>query len=412
MFREVVLQANSDAYVYREEDKIGEGGFGSVYLGKGLQSGVPVAIKRPHFYSDDALKRFKYKDCRYLPQLRHPYIVSVMAVLTEVRNAQGELGPPALIMEYVTGKNLETSWAEYIRFLSHFQKLELFKKICEGVNYAHGQGIIHRDLKPGNILLDAQHNPKIIDFGLAASLKPEELRSISGSQQFMGSLLYMAPEQYDAKYADERADIYSLGLVLFFIFTGWHAKALLLKGEDTLTQMSDKYLPVEVAGLVKHACELDRKRRLHSSRELVDRLGELLSCLSLTGSPLASLRPPIGPFYRLTAWRMALQREGVALSLGAMLGLVIEQSLNQTALWLWVTAALPILIVLTLLSRNFGDNVSANTLPLGKTLMVAFCFMFISAFWSDTGVWNYLVIVVGIASIAFWGNRAWAAHQG
>lgn len=405
MFREVTLQTATDSYVYREEDKIGEGGFGTVYRGQGVQDGRTVAIKRPHFYSDEALRKFKNKDCRYLPQLRHTYIVAVMAVLTEVKNAQGETGPPALIMEHVDGKSLDASWAEHIRFFSNVQKLELFHKICQGVAFAHSRGIIHRDLKPGNILLDAAKNPKIIDFGLAASLKPEQIRSLSHSHQFMGTLLYMAPEQYEAQAVDERADIYSLGLLLFFIFTGWHAKALLLKGEDTLMQMFDKYLPMEVAQLARKMCELDRNKRARALSELLVHIDHLLH--HSLAQPVSLLAPKYWQIYHLNGWRRSFyaQNTGVLWSVGAMAGLLAQQLLHPGRSWhvlcLSLAAMWSILVWLGNLPRPH-----ARVCIAGSHLMVsALAAMLAAAALAASHLWFLAAGVICAASTAVWIHR-------
>jgi serine/threonine protein kinase len=408
MFREVTLETTSDIYVYREEDKIGAGGFGTVYLGKGLHDGRPVAIKRPHFYSEEALKKFRNKDCRYLPQLRHPYIVAVMAVLGEVRNAQGASGPPALIMEYVAGKSLDASWAGHIRFLSNIQRIALFHKICQGVAFAHSQGIVHRDLKPGNILLDAEKNPKIIDFGLAASLRPEDIRSLSQSHQFMGTLLYMAPEQYEAQAVDERADIYSLGLLLFFIFTGWHAKALLLKGEDTLSQMFDKYLPAEVALLTHKMCELDRGKRIHSVNTLLQQSDYLLHHSLI--KPLSLLPSRRWHWYRSVILHGLLPEKEAAIffSLGGMSGLVFEQLFHHTPYWRGICLALGVTaLVLLTLSYLLHQGVRACS-ACTQTLLASLLTMFVAAVLPDTP-WLVAAGIICGASTAVWVYRLYMA---
>lgn len=401
MWREVVLQASSDIYVYREENKIGEGGFGCVYLGRGIKEGLPVAIKRPHFYSQDALQRFVQRECRYLLQLRHPYIVKVLSVLTEIKNTQGEIGAPALIMEYIAGKNLESSWPKSVKHLDRFHKSQLFQKICQGVHYAHSQGIIHRDLKPSNILLDAASNPKIVDFGLAASLKPEDWTRLYRSHQFVGSLLYMAPEQHEAKFADERADIYSLGLLLFFIFTGHHAKEILLRGNKTLAQIFDKFLSPELSHLCKTMCEMDRGKRVRSVTQVLETITHVIDNqdAAILAGPRYLNPYSLGPLFSMFHKEMALA------VLGVMAGLACEQLFATTPYW---ASLVGLLSISTVLFYTISCTQPYRYLPfpdLTRILMAMLSALLLATVLSTTVVWNYLLWMICLFSISLWCGR-------
>lgn len=396
MYRQVSLQTTADTYVYHEEDKIGEGGFGSVYAGEGMTSGMTVAIKRPHFYNAESLVRFKQKDCRYLPLLRHTYIIRVLDVLAEVRNERGEVGPPALIMEYVDGKNLQACWQTHIQKLAFLQKILLFRKICTGVDYAHNTGIVHRDLKPGNILLDPEGDPKIIDFGLAGSLRPEDLRSLSHTQKFIGSLLYMAPEQQEAMPADERSDIYSLGLILFFIFTGWHAKERLLKGQYTLQQMFDKYLPEQISRLCNQMCRLDKSKRAR-------RLSQILQQLPGSGDPKKAGE-------KTERFPTAAGEKDLSIPFGIVVGLALEQAFQDTEYWPWVAAGVGGTLSALLLLRSStashrpGSRASVRQDPSLKAISAAaaiFGAVLLSSLIGGTFWWSYLVLAVLVSSLGF-----------
>jgi serine/threonine-protein kinase len=119
-------------------------------------------------------------------------------------------------MEYFPGDNLKA----YLRKnsnLSFMQAYQIAVQICDGVDAAHRQGVIHRDLKPQNVIIDARNQIKIIDFGLAHSA---HLKGMTATGLIMGTPEYMSPEQVAGSKVDERTDIYSLGVILYELFTG------------------------------------------------------------------------------------------------------------------------------------------------------------------------------------------------
>src|SRR5262249_27173998 len=125
-----------------------------------------------------------------------------------------------LVMEYVDGANLRNILAN--GGLEPHEALAIIPQICDALQYAHEEGIVHRDIKPENILLDSKGRVKIADFGLAKLIdRPRATFTLTGSQQIMGTLDYMAPEQrLTPQQVDHRADIYSLGVVFYEMLTG------------------------------------------------------------------------------------------------------------------------------------------------------------------------------------------------
>ena len=119
-------------------------------------------------------------------------------------------------MEYVSGGDLK-------RFIRRAKRLDtgtaisIAKQICEGLEEAHSLGIVHRDLKPNNIMIDDNGNARIMDFGIARTVKG---KSITGSGAMIGTPEYMSPEQVEAKEIDQRSDIYSLGIIMYEMLTG------------------------------------------------------------------------------------------------------------------------------------------------------------------------------------------------
>ncbi|MGA2255383.1 MAG: serine/threonine-protein kinase [Thermoguttaceae bacterium] len=200
---------------FRVEAELGRGGMGVVYRGVQLNLDRPVAIKllAPHLAADPAFAERFAREARALARLSHPNIVAVYDF--------GQAGSFFyLVMELVDGANLR-----HVMYGGHIepkQALEIVPQICDALQYAHDEGFVHRDIKPENILLDKRGRVKIADFGLAKLLcqAPSDV-SLTATQQVMGTLHYMAPEQIEGtKTLDHRADIYSLGVVFYELLTG------------------------------------------------------------------------------------------------------------------------------------------------------------------------------------------------
>jgi len=191
---------------------------GEVYRATQLSLGRTVAIKllSTELAKDDAsVARFD-KEAAALAALSHPNIVSI---LDKGRTPETYF----LVMEHIDGCSLREVMSS--RSLVTGTSLRATLQICRAVEYAHGRGVIHRDLKPENILFDEQAGgiPKVSDFGLAAFTDKDTPSRfhLTESHMAMGTFAYMAPEQrLDARKADHRADIYSLGVILFELLVG------------------------------------------------------------------------------------------------------------------------------------------------------------------------------------------------
>jgi serine/threonine-protein kinase len=198
------------------------GGQGVVYRARQCSTDRAVAVKvllDGAHASESARSRFQ-REVELVARLRHPHIVRVYdSGLT----ADGCL---YYVMEYVEGAPLDASECASATDLS--AQLRLFVKICDAVRHAHRHGVLHRDLKPGNILVDGAGDPHILDFGLAklAEQPPGagdgQDGELSRTGQFLGSLAYASPEQFDLSpdRLDLRADVYSLGVILYQLVTG------------------------------------------------------------------------------------------------------------------------------------------------------------------------------------------------
>ncbi len=194
---------------YRIIGLLGKGGMGEVYRADDLTLDQPVALK---FLPDkvaadpERLERF-YSEVRVARQVSHPNVCRIYDI--------GQmLGQHFISMEYVDGEDL-ASLLRRIGRLPQDKALEIARQICAGLAAAHERGVLHRDLKPANIMIDGQGKARLADFGLARAA--EDVRD---TNLIEGTPAYMAPEQFSGKAATIKSDLYSLGLVLYELFTG------------------------------------------------------------------------------------------------------------------------------------------------------------------------------------------------
>jgi serine/threonine protein kinase len=264
------LSSGSLAALGRRYDVLGEAGhgaMGNVYKAKDRETGEIVALKmlKPEIASDEAMvARFK-NELLFARKITHKNVCRVY----EFNRVDGVAYTS---MEFVEGESLRS-------VLNRFGGLPLRKgigialQICSGLKEAHAQGIVHRDLKPENVMIDSHGDVKIMDFGIARSM--EAITKLTGTM--IGTPAYMAPEQVAGKPVDYRTDIYSLGLMLYEVFTGAQAfqaenpVAVALKQmreSPTPPHEVDSAIPIAIERAVLKCLEKDPAKRFQSIGEL------------------------------------------------------------------------------------------------------------------------------------------------
>lgn len=197
---------------YRIEESIGEGSFASTFRATDTKLLRTVAVKilrAHHAENSDFVTRFE-REAQAAAQVNHPNVVQV--------HDYGQDGPFLfIVMHYVSGPPL----AHYIRgreALSVSEIVRIVSQVLDGLTAIHERGIVHRDIKPQNILLEEDLTPKLSDFGVAYSTQTS---SLTQAGMTIGTAAYMAPEQATGDRVGPRADLYSVGVVLYELLTGW-----------------------------------------------------------------------------------------------------------------------------------------------------------------------------------------------
>ena len=286
--------------------EIGCGGMGRVLLAIDEALGRKVAIKTlaPRYADNPVLHARFMAEARAMARLSHPNIVRIY-------NLGPAEEPPHFVMEFLDGAPLTKAAAR----LTFEQKAELMHKVALAVEFLHQGGMLHRDLKPANILVGADLEPKLLDFGLALDLGPHERLSRAG--EMAGTPEYFSPEQAGgAEKLDARSDVFSLGAVLYELLAGrppfrGETVAELLReiGEEepALPRRQDPAVPKGLQDICLKALEKDPAHRYSSAREMADDLRRFLAGEAVLAEPAAYTRliaDKVGEHLRdLESWR-------------------------------------------------------------------------------------------------------------
>ena len=279
---------------YKILDHLGTGGMATVWLGYDTILDRQVAIKtfKIDANDEDAVKRFN-REAKAVTSLSHPNIVSIYDVENE-----GEFY--YLILEYVEGMTLKDYMIKNPRIPIE-TIVHIAKQIAEGLSHAHQNGIIHRDIKPQNILMNENLTCKITDFGIARAYGDTTLTQ---TNQMLGTVYYLSPEQARGNVATAQSDIYSLGILIFEMITGQipfkgeSAVAIALKHLQEELPDIDKYrdnVPQSVKNIVLHATMKNPNERYISSKELFEDLSTVLNPERLHENKYTGFKIPTEP---------------------------------------------------------------------------------------------------------------------
>ncbi|MEH7122911.1 Stk1 family PASTA domain-containing Ser/Thr kinase [Bacillus sp. JJ1773] len=261
---------------YKILEVIGGGGMANVYLAHDMILDRDVAVKmlRLDFANDEEFIRRFHREAQSATSLAHPNIVSIFDVGEEDSLYY-------IVMEYVDGQTLK----QYILQNSPVRVekvIEIMKQLTSAIAHAHQNHIIHRDIKPHNILIDQYGNVKITDFGIAMALSAT---SITQTNSVLGSVHYLSPEQARGGMANQKSDIYSLGIVMFELltgrlpFSGESAVSIALKHLQSETPSLRRWnpsIPQSLENIVLKATAKDPFHRYESAEEMEDDLSSSL----------------------------------------------------------------------------------------------------------------------------------------
>jgi len=253
---------------YQIIEELGHGGMGTVYKVFDTDINEKIALKllRPEIAQDrDTVERFS-NELKLARKISHRNVCRMF----DLGKAEGTT---YITMEFVAGEDLK----KFIRKTGQLgagRAVSIAKQICEGLAEAHQLGVVHRDLKPQNIMVDEDGNARIMDFGIARSLRGKR---ITGAGVMIGTPEYMSPEQVEGKEVDERSDIYSLGVILFEMVTG-HVP---FEGDTAFTigvkhkserprnpRELNAQLPEDLSRLILRCLEKDKGKRYQTAEEL------------------------------------------------------------------------------------------------------------------------------------------------
>ncbi|MFC1609473.1 protein kinase [Myxococcota bacterium] len=292
---------------YRIHDKLGEGGTSCVYLAEHLDLGRMVALKRlhPHSSTDrDAVRRF-FDEGRLVNRIKHDNVVEITDFISEGTDKY-------YVMELLDGTPLSRVLAGESP-LSLGRAMAIAAQVCEALVAVHEAGIVHRDLKPANIIVIERNGEpdfvKLLDFGIAKLKLPNGSLDQTAPGVVVGTPTHIAPEYSLGRKADHRADIYSLGVLLYQLVTGQPVFASDSWAEILLSHVNDKPrppsqlrpggLPRRLNQLILKCLEKKPASRPESARQVGEQIREIAAALEADALPLVEAEPD-SPWLALT----------------------------------------------------------------------------------------------------------------
>jgi serine/threonine protein kinase/Tfp pilus assembly protein PilF len=289
--QEELLTGKTFAGRYQIIEELGKGGMGRVYraLDKKLNEEVALKLVKPEIASDKkTIERFS-NELKLARKISHRNVGRMYELMEHERSH-------FITMEYVAGEDLK-SFIRRVGQLPIGKALEITIQISEGLAEAHRLSVVHRDLKPSNIMIDKEGNARILDFGIARSLKT---KGITGTGTIVGTPEYMSPEQVEGKSIDQRSDIYSLGVILYEMVTGRvpfeadtpFAVGMKHKSENPEPPKElNAQIPDNLNGIILKCLAKDKEERFHSAEDLLTELIHMEKGIPITATPTPKRRP-------------------------------------------------------------------------------------------------------------------------
>jgi len=276
---------------YQIIEELGKGGMGKVYkvLDKDINEKVALKLLKPEIATDaKTIERFR-NELKLARKVSHKNVCRMY-------DLGKDKGTHYITMEFVPGEDLKSSISR-MGPITVGKTIAVAKQICEGLAEAHGLGVVHRDLKPQNIMVDQEGNARIMDFGIARSVRG---KGITGASVMIGTPEYMSPEQVEGKETDQRSDIYSLGVILYEMVTGRvpfegdTPFTIGVKHKSELPQNPKELnaqLPDDLNRVILRCLEKDKDSRYQSAGEVRSELERIEKGLPTTEKFVPKRRP-------------------------------------------------------------------------------------------------------------------------
>jgi len=278
---------------YQVIEEMGRGGMGKVYKVIDTRLNEELALKVIHpeiAVKEKIIERFG-NELKMARKISHKNVCRMY-------HLEEEKGIHYLTMEFIQGESLK-DMIGMMGQLSPGQALSVVKQVCEGLAEAHKLGVVHRDLKPSNIMIDREGNARIMDFGIARSLKA---KGITRTGTMIGTPEYMSPEQVEGLETDHRSDIYSLGVILYEMvagripFDGETPFSIALKHKSEKPQDPTEInpqIPENISRLIMRCLEKDREKRYQTAEELLADIGKIEEGIPTEERVIPKRRPTI-----------------------------------------------------------------------------------------------------------------------
>jgi len=276
---------------YEIIEELGKGGMGKVYRveDKKIKGEIALKLIKPEIASDKKIIERFNNELKMARMISHRNVCRMF-------DLGEEKGAHYITMEYVRGEDLK-SMIRMSGQLGVGTTINIAKQVCEGLAEAHRLGVVHRDLKPQNIMIDKEGNVRIMDFGIARSLKA---KGITGAGVIIGTPEYMSPEQVEGKEAGQRSDIYSLGVILYEMVTG----RVPFEGDTPLSvaikqktetpedpRKLNSQIPEDLSRVLLRCMEKDKEKRYQSSGEVLSELEKIKKGIPTTEKVIQKRKP-------------------------------------------------------------------------------------------------------------------------